>query len=480
MEWWHYLILGLIWLIQILLSIRVLLRHHRQPTSRIAWITAINAFPVVGIIGYFMLGEVNLGRWRKQQALQARNYLLQKTQHFPVELPTVLPSDYHSLFKLGQRISHFPAVLPNKAHLTQNSPDFIQHLVHDIDHAQKHIHILFYIWLTDYSGTQIAEALQRAVKRGVICRVLVDRFGSRALLKSNLWKAMQQSGIQAVIALPVKSLLLSPFTGRADLRNHRKIVVIDNSITYCGSQNCADPEFRVKPKYAPWVDIMLRLEGSIVRQNQLLFMSDWMAHTGEDITALLTEVCAPVHTDSVLIAQTVATGPLSSSPTMPALFSHLIHQARHKLSITTPYYVPDYTIHSALCVAAERGVEVIMILPARNDSWIVSAASRSYYASLLKAGVKLYEYQAGLLHAKTLVLDDTISLIGSANLDQRSFDLNYENNILFYGKQLATQIKQRQTEYLTQCQLINLEDVENWSTTRKIWNNTIAMLGPVL
>jgi cardiolipin synthase len=121
-----------------------------------------------------------------------------------------------------------------------------------------------------------------------------------------------------------------------------------------------------------------------------------------------------------------------------------------------------------------------MILPARNDSWIVSAASRSYYASLLKAGVKLYEYQAGLLHAKTLVLDDTISLIGSANLDQRSFDLNYENNILFYGKQLATQIKQRQTEYLTQCQLINLEDVENWSTTRKIWNNTIAMLGPVL
>jgi cardiolipin synthase len=178
--------------------------------------------------------------------------------------------------------------------------------------------------------------------------------------------------------------------------------------------------------------------------------------------------------------QVIGTGPMVRASAMAEMFVLLLHSARRHLFITTPYYVPDESMHNALCTAAYRGVEVTVIFPARNDSWIVSAASRSYYSSLLKAGVKIYEYEGGLLHAKTLTIDAHISMIGSANLDRRSFDLNYENNMLIYSESITAMIKQRELEYLASSKRISKEQVRKWSMPKRLWNNTIALLGPLL
>src|SRR5262252_868020 len=160
-------------------------------------------------------------------------------------------------------------------------------MVADINASQDHVHLNFYIWLPDNNGLKVAEALKRAATRHIACRVMADGLGSRIMIESPHWKAMEMAGVQVATALPIGNPLLRPLRGRIDLRNHRKILVIDNRITYCGSQNCADPEFRIKAKFAPWVDAMMRFEGPIVRQNQHLFISDWMAQVNEDLSDLL-------------------------------------------------------------------------------------------------------------------------------------------------------------------------------------------------
>lgn len=165
---------------------------------------------------------------------------------------------------------------------------------------------------------------------------------------------------------------------------------------------------------------------------------------------------------------------------MPEMFESLIYTARRELIITTPYYVPDEALQTAICASARRGVKTTIIFPARNDSWIVAAASRSYYSDLLAAGVRIYEYAGGLLHTKSLTLDGEVTLIGSANMDRRSFDLNYENNILFYDPTLTAAMRRRQDAYLACSHPVTAETVRQWPSTRRLWNNTIAMLGPIL
>jgi cardiolipin synthase len=272
--------------------------------------------------------------------------------------------------------------------------------------------------------------------------------------------------------------LLRALKGRIDLRNHRKIVVIDDHITYCGSQNCADPAFLIKAKYAPWVDAVIRFEGPIAGQNQHLFAADWTAHTGEDLRELLLRPLAA--NGPGFAAQAFGTGPTVRYSAMPEMFESLIYSARRELVITTPYYVPDDSMQQALCACARRGVETTIVFPKRNDSWIVAAASRSYYGDLLAAGVRIFEYPDGLLHTKSLTLDGEVTLIGSANMDRRSFELNYENNILLYDPALTGEVRRRQDRYIAESIPIGVDEVEGWSWQRRLWNNAVAMLGPVL
>jgi cardiolipin synthase len=460
-------------LAQAAVIIRVMLRPHRNPASRLSWVVVVLVVPVVGMVGYLLLGETNVGRRRAERMQRVRAELPD-----PPAAPAEVSERHAPLFRVGQSISGYPPAGGNRATLMADSNAAIDALVADIDAAADHVHLLFYIWLPDANGTKVADALVRAAGRGVACRGLVDDIGSHLLMRSALWPAMAAAGVRLARALPVGNPLLRPLFGRIDLRDHRKIVVIDGAITWCGSQNCADPEFRVKAKFAPWVDVVMRFEGPVARQNQHLFASDWMAWSQEDLTPLL---AAPMPAPGPgFAAQVVASGPTSRHAAMPEMFQSLIYAARRELVITTPYYVPDDSMQAALCAAANRGVATAIVFPARNDNWAVGAASRSCYAELLAAGVAIYEFEGGLLHAKTLTLDGEVALIGSANMDRRSFDLNYENNILLADTAATAALRARQAEFIARSRPVSAAAVAAWPWQRRLWNNTVALMGPVL
>ncbi len=462
-------------IIQAALIVRVLLRPHRQPTARIAWITIIVSLPAAGIGAYLLFGETNIGRRRAQRVKRITSRLAGMVPHAE---PPDFPHPYTHLFQVGKTVNGFDPVGGNRACLLRDSNAAIDAMVADIDAARDHVHLTFYIWLPDNNGSKVAMALSRAAARGVTCRALADDLGSRPIIDSEQWRLMRESGVHLAKALPIGNPLLRPLKGRIDLRNHRKIVVIDNAVTYCGSQNCADPEFRIKAKYAPWVDVMVRFEGPVARQNQYLFATDWEAETGEALDDLLRQPSPRAR--GGLVAQVVGTGPTVRYSAMPEIFETLMYAARRELVVTTPYYVPDEAMQAALCASARRGVKTTIVFPMRNDSRIVAAASRSYYAELLAAGVRIFEYQGGLLHSKTLTLDGEVALIGSANLDRRSFELNYENNILFYDPSLATELHHRQQDYIEGSRRVSRELIAQWPWYQQLWNNAVAMMGPVL
>jgi cardiolipin synthase A/B len=438
--------------------------------------------PVLGMLAYLLLGEVNIGRHRVERL----NSVLGGMPPFPdhraehsAAFATNIPEPFRHVFQLGRSISGFDPIGGNTAQLMPSSNAAIDAMVADIDAARDHVHVLFYIWLPDHNGLKFVEALKRAAGRGVTCRAMADDLGSHTIIRSKHWQAMRAAGVRTAASLPIGNPLLSPFRGRIDLRNHRKIVVIDDFVTYCGSQNCADPEFLVKAKFGPWVDAVFRFEGPIARQNQFLFASDWMTYVDENLDHILCKPL-PLRTPGGVPAQVIGTGPTVRYSAMPEMVETLLFAARREVVVTTPYYVPDDSLQNALCTTAYRGVDTSIVFPARNDSWIVGAASRSYYADLLAAGVKIYEYDGGLLHTKSITLDGEVTLIGSANLDRRSFELNYENNILFQDHALTAVMRKRQQDYITHSHPVTKEAVADWPISRRLWNNLIATLGPVL
>ena len=454
------------------LSVRVVLRPRRDPASRIAWILFIFAMPYIGALVYLMLGEVRPGGFR--QTLPIDTAQVSDSQQAKVQVPDLAAP----AFSIAKSISGFTPVEGNTGYLLEDSNATIDALVADIDAAIEHVHLLFYIWLPDTNGMKVVEAMVRAAQRGVVCRVIVDDLGSRTFIRSKHWLIMQRAGVNVARAQPVNNIMARILKGRVDVRNHRKIVVIDNRVTYCGSQNCADPEFAVKAKFAPWVDAVIRFEGAVARQNQQLFLADWLKCTREDCRSIAQHPLS--RSTHGFVAQALGTGPENTYSAMPELFSTLMFSARHELVITTPYYVPDDFMQASLCASARRGVITTIILPARNDNYFVGAASRSYYSELLEAGVHIYEYIGGLLHTKSVTVDGELTLIGSANMDRRSFDLNFENNILFYDRALTQSVRRRQQEYMAKSRCISQADVSAWHWSHRLRNNVLAMLSPIL
>lgn len=465
----------------IILTIRVLWRRDLMPPARMAWFVIMLIFPYAGVIIYWLFGEYGLDHYERLNNQKEFKKLKQEFQQAlgnSDNLNNELTHYYKPIFKYASSVNQFYATKNNVAQLMADSNTTRESMIRDFDTATQSIHILYYIWLPDNTGTAIAESIISAAKRGVKCRVIVDALGSRLLIKSPLWQAMRQAGVQLEVALNFNNIIKTFLFSRFDLRNHRKITVIDGKITYCGSQNCADPEFEIKAKYAPWVDIMFRFEGEVVAQNQLLFASDWLTLRPQGNLDIAR--CPEPEKKGNIIAQVFADGPTERRESTAQLLTSMISLTQEEITISTPYFVPDYSVLNTLCAAAHRGVKVTMIFPKKNDSFVVSASSRSYYRQLLEAGVRIFEYKKGLLHAKTITIDKKISLIGSTNLDRRSFDLNYENNILLADIELTTAIIQRQQSYIQESDEVYIEDVLQWSLPKQIWYNVVATVGPIL
>ncbi len=478
------LLIALWYLVMIATVIRVFLRENRSPASRIAWVFVIVTIPYLGVLAYFLLGEVNVGKaYNRRLSANVRKLYREfgkkETGNWEVSKAHLRNERFRNTFTYANSITAFQPVAHNSARLMKDADDTMATIIADIDAAEHSVHGLYYIWLDDQSGENFAEALIRATKRGVKCRLMADAVGSRILIKSKLWQRLKDEGVDVRVALPMHGIFQAVLSARFDLRNHRKITVVDNKITYIGSRNIFDPHYRVKPKYSPWVDIMVRMEGPIVQQHNLLFMTDWLMVSDEKISDVFDKVEPKMDPDGFL-AMVVPDGPDLRVDAIPQLYENLFASAREEISITTPYFVPSEGLVDAICAASYAGMKVTLNLPKKNDSMVVGATSRSYYKELLMAGVNLYEYNKGLLHSKLAVIDEELVIIGSSNLDRRSFDLNYENNILFEDKELASAIRARQEDYLRDSDPVYLEDVENWPSWKKAWNNMMAMLSPIL
>jgi cardiolipin synthase len=471
----------LIYAIQISVIVRVLLRPGIQPTIRLSWVMVVGLVPVLGLLLYLLFGEVRLARGKIERITAARTSL--ENAQVPTEDERVAPepgSVAERAFATGHATSGFGAVRGNRATMLPEGDAQMEDMIEGIDTAVDHVHLVFYIWLPDTSGTRLVEAVIRAAERGVTVRVLVDDLGSRALVRSPLWRRMQAAGVVTVRAAPVRLPMVTFLFQRLDVRNHRKVAVVDNRLAWCGSRNCADAAFLPKAKFGPWVDILFRLEGPVVRQMQITFLKDWLIYRPDDTDLIGHLDHRPALVEDGFDGQVIITGPDQSRMSLADTMAAMLYGAREKAVVTTPYFVPDRQTLTALCAAARRGVDVTLILPARNDNWVVGAAAESHYDEVLHAGVKLHLFEPGLLHAKIMTIDGSLSLIGSTNMDRRSFDLNYENALLIHSTEIAGQLDDRQASYIARSHEIGLADIHHWGMFRRIRNNTVALAEPLL
>ena len=330
-----------------------------------------------------------------------------------------------------------PPLRDNQIELIDSAEHIFSRLVEDIENATTSCDLEYYIWEVGGQADEVAAALCRAVQRGVTCRVLVDSVGSRGFLRSDQRQQLKECGVEVRGALP--SNLFRALFYRFDLRLHRKIVVIDRRVAYVGSQNMADPKsFQAGAGFGKWIDAMVRIKGPAIAALAMTFCRDWelesFSHTAGDIVPEKLN-CTDALGETTI--QVIASGPGEDEAAIDQGLLNAIYMAREKLVITTPYFVPDEALQTALLSAANRGVAVTIIVPEKVNSKFVSLASRGFLRELCEVGVTIAEYQAGMLHTKSIVVDKDVCMFGSLNLDPRSLHLNFEITLLIYHQYFA-------------------------------------------
>jgi cardiolipin synthase A/B len=463
------------WVVRLVMLLVVVTRR-RDPVAAMSWLLVIAFMPFVGLVLYVMIGERRLPSRRLKRHMRLLSEIQGVSRDF-VNDPNIVHPEMGeratAAVLLAEHLGHMPILGGNAVELMSRTEDVIDRLVADIDAAKQHVHLLFYIFAQDATGRRVAEALGRAAARGVKCRVLVDSAGSRKMVR-RLGPGMRRAGVQLHEALPV-GVFRRKFA-RIDLRNHRKIAVIDGRIAYAGSQNIVDAGYGHKDLV--WYDLMVRLTGPAVLELQVVFIGDWYEETGEMLPD--EEVLPEPSLAGTVPVQVLPSGPNYPSENYQRIVVAALYTAQKCVVITTPYFVPDQALMQAIEVAVLRGVEVKLIVPRRSDQRLVGAASRAYYGDALAAGAEVYLYEDGLLHAKTVSIDHGLAFIGSSNFDIRSFALNFEINLLFYDADVNRRLREEQDGYLERCSRVTLDEWRARPAVKRLWENTARLLSPLL
>jgi cardiolipin synthase len=373
-----------------------------------------------------------------------------------------------------------PLLSGNHLDLLSSSDSVFQTLIEEIDAAQVSCDLQFYIWAPGGRVDQVAAALKRAAARKVRCRVLVDALGSSHFLRGGAANDLEKHGVDVHAALT--SGLLSLVFVRPDLRLHRKIVVIDHRVGFTGSMNMADPRtFKQEAGVGEWVDAMVRIEGPAVLALAASFLSFWSVESGEKTSkAEWVQDARRVESKAGAGVQVLASGPALRVEAIEQFVLRALYEARREVVLTTPYFVPSESLLTALLSVAGSGVDVTLIVPARVDSRLVHYASRAYQVELLKAGVKVALYEGGLLHTKSITVDDDLTLFGSLNLDPRSLRLNFEITLSVYDREFHDKVRALQQSYLANSTSLDLTSCEARSPAMQFLQNSVRLLGPVL
>ena len=470
-------------ILRLVLAIRVIMRRRPVGVS-LAWLSVILIVPYAGAGLYLVFGELRLGRrradWLSKIHMPFEIWLFKLRERAePIHWQTLGP-ECEPLSKLVETTVNIPALPGNMWRLYSTTDEVFDEIVQDIDAARSTCHREFYIWNVGGRADDVADALIRAAARGVTCRVLVDAVGSRPFLKSKQAAKLKESGIALHAALP-GGLIRGLFV-RFDLRLHRKIIVIDGEIAYTGSMNLVDPRcFKQNAGVGEWIDAMTRIEGPAVEGLAVTFVEDWELETSEGVERLAkTSDIHPVSTRGAAVIQAIPSGPLVQNDAIQQILLMAIYSARDQIVLTTPYFVPDESILTALTTAVRRGVDVTLILPETVDSRLVALASQAHQGDLIRAGVHVMLFEGGLLHTKSITVDGQFSLFGSLNLDPRSLYLNFEITLAAYDVEFTAELRRLQATYISQSKPVSMEKRANRSSFRRLAENTARLLGPLL
>ncbi len=461
----------------------------RRPTSAMAWLLAIFLIPFVGILLFFLMGSpyINGRRHRTQEA--ANELLRSRSKNEPV-LPAghSLSPELTSLARLNRELTALPATAGTFVGLHTDYQASIRAMAAAIDTAERFVNVQMYIAAWDSTTAPFFDALHRASQRGVKVRMLWDHVGSRKYPgNKRLGKRLDAMGVEHYMMLPLR-----PFQWRfrrPDLRNHRKIVVIDGTRAFMGSQNLIEAEYQ-QPKHhrigRQWVDVMAEVTGPIVSSINTVFAVDWYTESKEELKFLspgeLSTWLAEHHEDTGQeIMQVIPSGPGFRTEPNLRLFTSIVHHAKERLKLVSPYFIPDESLLEAVTTACYRGVDVELFVSEQSDQFLVGHAQESYYDQLLAAGVKIYLYPAPfVLHSKFMIADGEIAVVGSSNMDMRSFGLNYEVTLMTGQGDLLQELRDTTGEYRERSRLLSKEEWDNRPWRQKYIANVTRLTSALL
>ncbi len=449
------------WLIRIIALFVV--PRNRKPTAGMAWLLFIFFFPTVGFLIFLVLGNPKLPASRRaaQKTLDAviAKVLAELKRHDTQKLLSAKPpAEYKSLATLSQSLTGLPVFGGNNIDVLPEYDNVAPRMVRDIDTAERYVHVEFFIVAIDDYTLPVFDALARAVQRGVTVRVLYDAVATHMFPRwRDMIKRLEADGAHVQAMLPLRW----PGKGytRPDLRNHRKLLIVDGRVGYTGSLNLIQRNYHRKDDIY-YDELVVRVDGPVALQMSAVFLTDWHAETGEILNYKNADSAKQLlESRGSSLAQVLPSGSGYDDENNLKLFTSLMHQAQNTITIVNPYFVPDDALTNAITSAARRGVTVTLINSEAMDQWMVGHAQRSFYDVFLAAGVRVYLYDAPiLLHSKFMVIDSKIATIGSSNLDLRSFTLNMEVTLTCYDPAVARKLQAVADDCLTRSHALHLHE----------------------
>ncbi|WP_270411427.1 cardiolipin synthase [Microbacterium maritypicum] len=461
-ETWGWWIAAFLLVLDVIIRVTaiIVIPRNRRPTAAMAWLLAVFFIPFVGVFLFLVIGNPRLPRARRRKQDQINEYIAETSEHlhFGTLRPNA-PAWFGPIVQMNQKLGALPLSGDNGAHLISDYQESLDEMAEAIRTAQEYVHVEFYILQSDAATDNFFRALEEVRARGVEVRVLLDHWANRGKPRYKQTIArLNAMGADWHLMLPVQ-----PLKGkmqRPDLRNHRKLLVVDGNIAFLGSQNVTDSTYNLKKNIRRglhWVDLMVRLDGPVVLSVNAVFVADWYSETDTVLEGI--DIAHANIGSGDLDCQVVPSGPGFEVENNLRLFLALLYAAKKKIMIVSPYFVPDEALLLAVTAAVDRGVHVELFVSEEGDQAMVYHAQRSYYEVLLKAGVRIWMYRKPyILHTKTLTIDDEVAVIGSSNMDMRSFGLNLEVSMLVRGEEFVAEVREVEDEYRSLSRELTLEE----------------------
>ena len=470
-------------IINIFLAIALIFLERRDPTSTWAWLLVLFFIPIFGFLIYLLLGrqlrQKHLFRWEGRNKIGIEkliDYQLDAIENETFEFLKTDTEKYGDMIYLHLLNNHSVLTQDNDVEVFTDGRDKFEALLEDLENARDHIHIQYYIFRLDGIGKRIEEILIRKAKSGVKVRMLFDDIGSRGLHVKH-FKKLMDSGGEVAAFFPALLPLINP---RLNYRNHRKIVIVDGRIAYIGGFNVGDEYLGLSKKFGYWRDTHLRIEGSAIHPLQTRFILDWNQASPKTNIQYSERFFPAIPRKGTVGLQIVSSGPDSEWEDIKDGYLKMIFLAKEYIYIQTPYFIPDTSMLDALRIACLSGVDVRIMIPNKPDHMFVYWATYSNIGLLLKAGARVYIYENGFIHAKQIVVDDQVSTVGTANIDVRSFRLNFEVNAFIYDAEKSHELAEIFEEDIQNSTELTLENYLERERLIKVKESVSRLLSPIL